>query len=190
MKEFFKKLKEYWKNPRIHAFMVIGLYFLFFGILYLIIQFPMGTKKILSIEEQYERTSYYNYEMQIELADQSYFLIGNKNYEEESFELEGNTYQVKENGILNSNSEVVNTFDWKLFSPAYLIRFWNGTLNATTNYKDGSSMVEYEMDCNLWNPEAHGTCQLQVTEIENKIKKVKLLNLKDNYTVTIIYTEL
>lgn len=190
MKNFFKKLKEYWKNPRSHAFMVIGLYFLFFGILYLMLQFPAVTKKPLSVEEQYARKDYYQYEMKIELKDQTYDLTGTRNYEKETFELEGNTYQVEEEAILNSNAEVVSTFQWKLFSPTYLSRFFEGTLNATTNYKDGSRMLEYEMDCNLWNSQSSGICQLQVTEIESKITKVKLIHSEQNYTVTIIYNDI
>lgn len=190
MKEFLVKVKELWNNPRSHALMVIGLYFLFFAILYLIIQLPNESKPSLTVEEQYASLSEYRYEMQIETQVSTYQLSGTKMQYEETIVIGEGTYFVENGRILDSSSQPITTFNWNLFSPYHLSSFWKGTLNSTTNYKDGREVETYEMDCNKWDEESAGTCQFQVTYFENQITEVKLTHLEENYTVTITYLDM
>ena len=190
MKDFLHKLKELWKNPRSHAFMEIGIYLLFFGILFLLLNIKSTPKVYHTIESQYENLYTYTYTMKIEKENEIYHINGNRQAEE-SFTVEetGEIYRILDRKIVDSDKNVVSAFDWNLFSPNQLSSFiQNGTVNSTTNYKDGSKKVEYEMECNLWNSDIEGICQLETTQNEKEIVQV-ILNVPDLYQVEISYIE-
>lgn len=188
MKEFFHKLKELWKNPRGHALMEIGMYLLFFGILFLFLNIKSAPKVYNTVESKYENLNTYAYTMKMEVENQIYQIKGNRQINE-SFILEetGETYQILEHQIVDSSGNMISTFDWNFFSPKQLSSFIKkGTVNATTNYKDGSKKVEYEMECNLWNSDVTGICQLETIQKEEEIVQV-ILTVQDLYQVEIHY---
>lgn len=189
MKKFFHKLKELWKNPRGHALMEIGIYLLFFGILFLFLNIKSAPKVYNTVESKYENLDTYAYTMKIETENQIYQIKGNRQINEFLIlEETGEIYQILEHQIVDSSGNMASAFDWNFFSPKQLSSFIkNGTVNATTNYKDGSKKVEYEMECNLWNSDVTGICQLETIQKEEEIVQVTLA-VQDLYQVEIHYT--
>lgn len=188
MKTFFKTIKTLWKNPRGRALLQIGLYALFFGIIFLLLNIQTSSKISYTVEEQYERWNQYQYVMTIENKNKIYHISGIKNKEETFFVEEQNqTYQIIDEMIVDENNNVVSKFNWNLFSPRQLSSFIkNGIINSTTSYKDGSKQIEYEMECNLWNPSLEGICQFRATQKEDRIVQV-ILNIVDSYYIEIQY---
>ncbi len=188
MKTLFEKLKIIWKNPGGRALLQIGLYCLFFGILFLLLNSKTSSKISDTVEEQYERWNQYSYTMTIQKENQMYHIHGSKAIEETFFVEEQNqTYQIVDEMIADENKNIVSEFDWSLLSPTKLSSFiQNGTINSTTSYKDGSKQIEYEMECNLWNPSLEGVCQFTTIQKENQMVQVNL-DVVDLYRVEIHY---
>ncbi len=188
MKTFFGTIKTLWKNPRGRALLQIGLYALFFGIIFLLLNIQTSSKISYTVEEQYERWNQYHYVMTIENENKIYHIYGSK-MKEETFLVEGQnqTYRIIDEMIVDENNNVVSTFDWNLFSPRQLSSFIkNGIINSTTSYKDGSKKIEYEMECNLWNSSLEGICQFKAIQKENQIVQVNL-SVMDSYYIEIQY---
>ena len=188
MKTFFVTIKTLWKDPRGRALLQIGLYCLFFGILFLLLNIKTTSKISYTVEQQYERWNQYSYMMTIQNGNQTYHISGSKN-REETFLLEGQnqTYKIIDEMIVDENNNIVSTFHWNLLSPKQLSSFMkNGTINSTTSYKDGSKQIEYEMECNIWNPSLEGICQLKTSQKENQIIQVNL-DVMNSYHIEINY---
>lgn len=188
MKEFFKKLKIIWKNPRGRALLQFGLYILFFVILFLLLNIKTSSKISYTVEEQYGSLTEYEYEMVVGIEESIYHIQGRKGRDREEFVVEElrTAYQVLNGTVTDEEKQIVSD-KWNLFSPNQLSSFIkNGTVNSTTNYKDGSKKVEYEMECNLWNPDAEGICQLETVQNEKEIVQV-ILTVQDLYRVEINY---
>ncbi len=188
MKTFFGTIKTLWKNPRGRSLLQIGLYALFFGVLFLLLNIQTSSKISDTVEEQYERWNQYHYVMTIENENKIYHISGSK-MKEETFlvEEQNQTYQIIDEMIVDENNNIVSTFNWNLFSPRKLSSFIkNGTINSTTSYKDGSKQIEYEMECNLWNPSLEGICQFKTIQKEDCIVQV-ILNVMDSYDIEIQY---
>lgn len=189
MRNFWKTLKELWKNPRTHALLVMGIYALFFGILFLLLNIKSTHNTYVTAETYFSQLTSYDYQMIIKVESQIYHLQGKRENGSETFYVEEmeNTYQVLNGNIVDENQITVSSFDWNLVAPTKLSQLMkNGVVNATTNYKDGSQKTEYEVNCDLWNPSMTGTCQLQVTKKEERIVEV-ILTVADSYTIEIQY---
>ncbi len=190
MKVFFNKLKIIWKDPRGRALLQIGLYGLFFGILFLLLNIKTSSNTRITPEERYERWNHYRYKMIIQKENEVYHLDGyQKDYDTFLVEEQNHTYKITDDGIMDENETIISTFDWSLFSPRKLASFIrNGTINSTTNYKDGSKRIEYEMDCKLWNSKEEGLCHFETKQKEGKIVQV-ILRIENKYSLEIDYNE-
>lgn len=189
MSAFWKILKKLWRNPRTHAVLVMGIYALFFGILFLLLNIKSTSSTYVTAETYFSQLTTYDYQMMIKAKDQIYHLQGNRENESETFYVEEmeNTYQVLSGNIVDENQTSVSSFNWNLLTPTKLSQLMtHGVVNATTNYKDGSQKTEYEADCKVWNPSMTGICQLQVTKKEERIVEL-ILTVVDSYTIEIQY---
>lgn len=188
MKPFFRTLKTLWKNERSRALLQIGLYVLFFGILFLLLNIRTSSKTNDTVEERYGRWHQYRYVMTIKNKNQIYHVSGTRDKEETFLVEEQNQiYRIIDEMIVDENNNIVSTFDWNLFSPRQLSSFIkNGIINSTTSYKDGSKQIEYEMECDLWNPSLEGICQFKTIQKENRMVQV-ILNVMDSYYIEIQY---
>ncbi len=185
MKAFFQKLKILHKNPKSRALLEIGLYLFFFLTLFIILNIKSSHKVYETVEQQYETLSNFPYTMVVYKENQIYHIIGNKN--EFLVEEQDQSYQIINTNILDKDNHLVSTFDWYLFFPHKLSSFIkNGIINAKTQYKDGSQKIEYEMECQRWNPTQEGMCYFETLQKENKITQV-ILKVAQSYSIEIHY---
>jgi len=206
MKEKLIKLKELWKIPRYHALMVLGLYAIFFLIIFLII-IVLNFFGNISEEENSEitvKTTFQNY-IEMESYEYTYdilYKIGNNEYSTKiegikfnnnKFKYLNNYYYIENNKVLNENKEEVSITDINLIDlePINIEKLLNNNKEITkTIYKDNTIKKEYKVIGEKYN------LYFVVYEKDNFVNKIEinayeLIKLKNNkisaYNIEINY---
>lgn len=160
MKNALKTIRELWKIPRYHALLVLGLYFLFFAVIFMVFSFKKMDvpKKIIT------KTAFENY-IEMKNYEYSYTLKGIKNdlpFEQKikgiyyqnknTFEYLYNTYEIKDKSIYLNNQKIENLFDFDIINlePIHMLSYLEESVDKevtknTVRYNDGTGKTEYKI---------------------------------------------
>ena len=162
----FKKIREYWKIPRYRALITLGIYILFFVIIYLYIQI-MNHLSGPSIEKvqvdpliEYSSMDNYEYSYEIDvtgsLETSSYVISGIRYDNQDNFKISNNSFYVQDN-IIYSLDGVKNITDFVQIDLLLLLpnRIYD-SLNYSTNtskieYQNGDAKVTYSIPVSKFN---------------------------------------
>lgn len=160
MKNVWQTIRELWKIPRYHALMVIGLYFLFFAIIFLILSF----RKIDTPKEIITKTTFENYQEMLNY-EYTYTLKGIKNnvpfedkikgiyyHNKNTFEYLHNTYEIKDKNIYLKEEKIENLFDFDIIhlEPIHILSYLEESIDKeivknVVKYNDRTIKTEYKI---------------------------------------------
>lgn len=172
MREYIETFKVIWKNPRYHAMIELGLFFLFFFGIFLFVKMSPSNEKVTdkSTLEQFRDKASYQFEIEInnEIINGSY--INNVitfNYQDIDY--------VYENDVIEP-SEFIYTNILKYLDNKYIYDLiLDKEVYSKTEYNDGMISKLYKLD----------DIDINIYELNNEIIKIEVSN--DAYAFKIMY---
>ncbi|MFV0249552.1 MAG: hypothetical protein ACK5HP_00725 [Bacilli bacterium] len=198
MKNKLETFKELWNNPRIHALMVLGLYAVFFVIIFIYITISKNTTnqnvEIKDSLETLNNMNSYEYHYKYEINNEITNINGIKYNDINEFSIENNKFT-----IVNNKIEGEVSIDDKLYIleilPNYIYSYikLNNNLNETT-YSDNTIKKEYIILIKeikqYFGTESDENITVTTYEEDNQIYKIELdlTNIvEEEYLITINY---
>ncbi len=163
---FFAKLREWWQIPRYKSLIILGIYFVFFGLVMLystIIGSISSSDNEMPKVDATTRLSImdnYEYEYDVEAITPTgvfgYSVSGIRYDDTDNFEVLNNDFYIKDNIIYSVNENVdINSivqFDLMLLRPDKIYEFLKlSTLTDKVEYEDGSIKYIYSIPVSDFN---------------------------------------
>lgn len=165
--KLLKKIREYWKIPRYHALMILGLYFLFFGLIFLytyitsIIHTSIEEPEVV-IDAVTALTEMDNYEYYYEIEStgieeiSSYTISGIRYGEQDNFKISNDSFYVQNNIIYSTDGSQDITdivpIDLLMLRPTKIYEFIKGSTNANKiEYQNGEIKITYTVPVSIFN---------------------------------------
>lgn len=172
MKEKWNYIQELWKNPKTHALIVLGLYAIFFGSIFLYIQFSPKKTDIpvhVSAIQKLETMNHYSYTLEINEEKITGQIHNHKN----EFTYQGNDYDTSNLDANFPYQEIIAYVDtYTIYQTIKDLQYY-----SQTTYQDGSSSKVYQLD----------NIEIIPYEKDNKIYQI---DIKTNqYTAKITYED-
>ncbi len=150
-KSIFKTIKEYWKIPRYHGLISLGLYFLFFMLIYLLTQPLSGTAPTKDTDynlttpytveytfKEINRTEEIDHRFQLTVADYSKIL---------TYKNTGDTYNIIDGQLIGNGVEINEILPVSIVGvlPETIMVFLQDKIPVSNGtYQDGTTKKEYE----------------------------------------------
>ncbi len=150
-KSIFKTIKEYWKIPRYHGLMSLGLYFLFFMLIYLLTQplsgsaptkdtgYHLTTPYIVEYTfKETNQTEEIDHLFQLDVTDHSKIL---------TYKNTGDTYNIVDDQLIGSGVELNEILPISIIGllPETIMTFLQDKMPVSNGtYQDGTTKKEYE----------------------------------------------
>lgn len=164
---FLKKFREYWGIPRYRALIKLGLYFVFFGLIFLYIQvMSMFSRNNVSTEKDVDTLvkfkmmdNYeYSYVLETNILDKVYTVdVDGIRYDNtDTFEVSDYDFYVENNIIYsdNHNVDITNILpvDLLMFRPENLYsKLENNVEREIIGYQNGDEKVTYKIPVHHFN---------------------------------------
>lgn len=166
MKQFILKLKELWKDPKGHAFLVLGGYAIFFGMffLYIFVASKMSNNETSYVTELQKLNQMNDYDYRLEINDE--IIIGHIVNDNNTFIYNNQEYSY--NNDIKPVFEYQNIIEYTNSKIIYKL-IENIEYESKTEYKDGSINKMYKLE----------NMEITTFEINNEIYEVdiKLLDI-------------
>lgn len=183
IKEIFGNLKEAWKVPRYKGLMKLAFWFIFFGLIFLILKFG-GHEKYVDTEdntntdeiiekESTEKLNSYSYNCQINDGVNIVNISGTYYNGIDEFDYNNMHYYLKDNKYYVDNQETTFNIFMNEFEYNNILELVKAKeYESKTEYKDGSIEELYSIDALTYNSFYHKNYQT----LGNALIKIKKLN--------------